>query len=456
MAQKLSVAKVAKALQSTSNATIFDEVLKNSPKFASFCPEGTQTRLTEAGVEALSKIPEAANEFFGTMMRVTFDKVDVARARNRFQDIGLLEEWPQPYGEFAQRYAVQAVKPISPQYKNLKNGQSVDQYVVRKPEITQRFFPLNYDTQNLISLQPYNFKRILLQEGQVGAVQGGILQGMDTGRVIQENLLIKYVINEMLNSKTHPLQESQQYKLDSWASVTDLDQVTNDQFVEFLVAISDIFGTMFALDTPVTGAFNAAGFKTMVERDQYVMIARTGIKNRINKKVMAGAFNPSFLNLDIDQVYDMNDFGGGTAYTDENYATRLYPIFGALGDGTDYYITEEHANTAIGGGQLVKASASVNGATVEIGYKLTGQAEASEIANAVPETNVVWKDNNPNILAIIIQKGALGIHRQNGITVSTVPNFLGLYDNYIASSPNNGVYADYNYNLITISAPAGA
>lgn len=458
MASKVSIKKVAKALASESNATIFDEVVKNSPKFASFLPNGTQERLTESGVEALSKIPDAVNEFYSTLMRVVFEKVDVARARNPFQDIGLLEEWPMPNGEFAQRYAVDLVTPISPQYRNLKNGQSVDQYVVRKPKLTERFFPLNYDFQSLITLQPYNFKRILLEEGQVGAVTGGILQGTETGRLVQENLLVKYLINETLNSTTHPLRESQQYTVD-WAA--DMDSVTDQQLLDFLIALSDIFGSMFALDTPLTGAFNAAGFKTRVERDQYIMLARTGIKNRINKRLMAGAFNPDYLNLDIDRVYDINDFGGLYPYTDSTYATRLYPIFGALGDETGYYITDENAASYVTGGTLTKSEASPNGATVEIGYKLASHVSdiPTAITTAVSESDIApdqWKDPNEDVLAMIIQRGALGIHRQNGIIVSTVPNFLGLYDNYITSSPNNGIFTDYQYNVIVIRRAAAA
>lgn len=455
MANKVSINKVAKALASTSNATIFDEVIKNSPKFASYLPAGTQDRITEAGVEAISKIPDAVNEFYQTLMRVVFEKVDVARARNRFQDIGLLEEWPQPYGEYAQRYAVEAVTPISPQFRNLQNGQSVDQFVVRKPSIKERFFKLNYDTQNLISLQQYNLKRILLEEGQIGAVSAGILQGMDTGRVIQENLLVKYLINKILNSEDHPLRESQQYTVD-WAD--DIDSVTDDQFKNFLIAISDIFGSMFALDTPVTGAFNAAGYKTTVERDQYVMIARTGIKNRINKRLMAGAFNPSYLNLDIDQVYDINDFGNLKPYADAAYGTQLYPVFNPLGDKSGYFISEANGAAEVTNGNLKLSEVSEDGgATTKIGYVLAKyDVKASSLTGAVSEDNVFWKDGNADVLAMIIQRGAMGIHRQNGYDMATVPNYAGLYNNYWASSPNNGLYTDYYYNVIVIRRATGA
>lgn len=452
MANKVSIQKATQQLAATPTEVLLQEVLKNSPKFASYCPEGTQQRLTETGVEALSKVPEAQNEFFGTLMRVFLEKADVERARNPFEDIGLLEYWDAPEGEIAQRIAVQSVAPISPQYKNLQDGSWVNQDIIRKPKLSERFFPMNYDLQNLVTLQEYNFKRILLQQGYAGAITAGIMQGMDTGRIILENTLVKYLINKTINSEDHPLQSTQVIEV-PWAS--SLDSVTDEQFLNFLIAISDIFGSMFALDCPATGAFNAANFKTRVERDQYVMLARTGIKNRINKKILAGAFNPDRLNLDIDSVYDENDFGGLVPYAEEDYTTQLYPIFGPLGDTTDYYISEANAATAVSAGTLTASTVNVGGAISTFGYKLTTYpADASAISGAVTGSDVYFKDNNSDVIAVIAQRGIMGIHRQNSYEIRPHINNAGLYNNFWAAAPNNGLYTDFYYNLIVIKAQA--
>lgn len=454
MANKISMEKAAKQLASTSTATLFAEVVKNSPRFASYCPEGTQQRLTEAGVEALSKVPEAQNEFFGTLMRVFLEKVDVERARNPYEDTGLLEYWSAPQGEFAQRMAVQSVAPISPQYKDLQDGSWVNQDVIRKPKITERFFPMNYDLQNLITLQEYNFKRILLQEGYAGAITAGIMQGMDTGRIILENMLVKYLINATINSTAHPLQSSQIVTV-PWAS--DLDSVTDEQLLGFLITMSDVFGSMFALDCPATSAYNAAGFRTRVERDQYVMLARTGIKNRINKRIVAGAFNPDRLNLDIDLVYDENDFGGLVPYAEEDYTTQLYPIFGPLGDTTGYYISEANAATAVSAGTLTATTVSVGGAVATFGYKMTKYpADPSGITGATAASDAHFKDGNSDVIAIIAQKGIMGIHRQNSYEIRPHMNNAGLYTNFWAAAPNNGLYSDHYYNIIIVKAASAS
>lgn len=454
MANK-AIRKVISNLKTTSNATYWDEVIKNSPKVASYMAEGTQSRLTKAGVEALASVPGGLDEFYGTIYRVVFNKLDKARAVNGFEQTGVMEEWATPYGEYNQRMAVADVAPISPLYRQVENGKSIDQYITRFPDVSERFIPLNYDYQNLITNKRIDAKRILLEEGQVGALMAGIVDGMETGRIIQENLNVKRALNQGINSTAHPLRDSQKLTV-SWNN--NLDSVTDDQLREFLIALSDVFGAMFAVDMPATGMYNTANFRTRVERDQYVMFARTGIKNRINKRLMAGAFNPTYLNLDIDRVYDINDFGGMVPYAEAEYTTQLYPIFKPLGDESGYFIDATNAATAVSAGTLKENKATDPQAQEHvIGYTIADAGTtASSITGAVAESSVFWKDGNENLISLIIQRGALGICRQNPLEVMPVPNYAGMYINYWANQPNNGIYYDYWYNVVAIYGSNGS
>ena len=452
------MSKLSKALASQSNADYYAEVVKNSPKFASYTPEGTQSRLSKTGVEALDNIPEAKSEFFSTLLRVVWQKIDVARAQNDFEKTGILENWDVPYGEYTQRMSAGMVTPISPKYRGLTNGGSDDPYVIRKPELNERFFPLNYDYQSLISMQDIDFKRILLNEGQVGAVTAGIMEGLETGRIVQENLLTKQTLNAGINSKKHPLKDSQKYKKSTLKS-NDIADYTNDQLVDLIVALGDIFSGMFAVDNPATGMYNAAGFKTRVESDQYVMFMRTGLKNRLNKITRAGTYNPEYLNLEIEnRIYDINDFGGLVPYKEKEHTTRLYPIFDVFGSETGYYITEADATTA--GDTLTKKETLTPAGTTVIGYQVAkAGVDVKSIANVVAEdaiTDEMWFDPNKNVIAAIAQKGIMGINRQNGYTVTPIYNPAGIYTNFWANSPNNGIYYDYFYNMIVITTAAKA
>lgn len=447
MASKLS------NLKSVSNNDYYAEVVKNSPKFRSYTAEGTQSRLTREGVEALDQIPEAKSEFFATLLRVVWQKLDVARAVNDFEKTGFMESWDVPRGEYTQRMSVNAVMPISPQYRGLVNGGTTDPYLIWKPEVFERFFPLNYDYQALTSIQNIDFKRILLEEGQAGALMAGLMEGMETGRVIQENVLTKYTLNKGINSTTHPLQPTQTYTLDSITNM-DISTYTSDQLRDLLVALGDIFSGMFALDNPATSMYNAAGFRTRVESDQYVIFMRTGLKNRLNKITYAGTYNPNYLNLEANGgIYDINDFGGLVPYTDETHSTQLYPVFNILGGETGYYITDENATAA--GDTLTKKTATVSDGTETIGYQISkAGTEVTSISGVVSEGNIspdAWVDPNENTLLLILQKGLMGINRQNGVTVEPAYSQPGMYTSYWMNNPNNGIYYDYQYNVIRVN-----
>lgn len=452
--------KLSKAIASGSNEDYFAEVLKASPKFRSYTSAGTQTRITETGVEALNAIPEAKGEFYSTLLRVVWQKLDVARAVNRFEETGIMENWDMPYGEYTQRMAVQGVAPISPMYRGLQTGGTVDPNVINKPEISERFFPQNYDYQALLTEQQIDLKRVLLTPGEVGAVAGGIIEGIETGRVIQENVITKATLNQGINSTKHPLRGTQKYKIDT-LTTNDIATYTNDQLTDILVALGDLFSGMFAVDNPATGMFNAANFKTRVESDQYVMLMRTGLKNRLNKITRAGTYNPEYLNLEIgNRIWDINDFGGLVPYADSEHTTQLYPIFNIFGGDTGYYISQANAETAVTAGSLVAKTTTTTDGTVTIGYQISkAGTTAADIANSVDADNIDpanWVDPNANVIAIIAQRGIMGINRQNGFTVTPWYNPAGIYTNYWANMPNNGIYYDYYYNIIVITTAATA
>lgn len=438
-------------LKSTSNKDFMAEVIKESPKFQGYVAAGTQGRFDKDSIEALSNNPEAMDEFYSTLMRVVFQKLNVARAENGFTRSGLVEQWAVPMGEYTQRMYVGAVAPISPQYRNLKQGDWINQYIINKPEVEQSFWKLNYDRQSLLTLKRVDQKRIFLEEGQMGALTAGLLEGINTGNTIQDSLVIKNAINTAINSKDHPLQAAQNIVISSWATGADLDSVTDEQLTDFLIAISNLFDSMFAVDNPATGLYNAAGFKTRVERNQYVMYARTGIKNRINKKLMVGAFNPSYLNLDLGEIYDINDFGGLIPYKEKEHTTQLYPIFTSLGSTTGYYISDADAQTAITEGKLKKSAVTTTEGESVTGYLISApDTDAKSISGSVAESNVEWLDQNDDVIAVIAQRGVIGQNLQNAMEMSVVPNYLGMYQNYIANQPNNGIYYEHHYNFIVI------
>lgn len=439
MAKKIT----PQALTGLTNVQFWNECRKNNAQFESYTSAGTKETFTEKGFEAIKASDlNILNKFFELSLRVAFQKIDIARAVNPLTDSGLVEVYDTPNGGFVQRIAVDSISPISPVYNGLEDGSSVDPFKVRKPKSSQRFFEQNYNYQNLITIQEFQVKQIFLDEYGMGQYVAGILAGLENGRTKQEYVNLKEVLNAGINSTEYPLKDTQKIQTEL---PQDINTVTADQLTSFIEEIMDL---MTAMDTQVSSAqYNAAGFDTKVDNSDYVLLVRAGIKNRIKTRLMVGAYNPDDLAIPIDRIVEVSDFGGLYPYADDAYTNRLYPVYDSFGSETGYFIAEADA------GSLTAVTDSEGEI---LGYKTTQGVKVSGIANIVAKSAVHWKDENAEVQAMVAQKGLIFENRQNPYTVQPIYNPAGLYTNYWASSPANGINYDYYYNVILfLAAPEG-
>lgn len=432
-----------KALSGITNQQFWDQARAANTQFASITSAGTQETFTEKGFEAISQIPNALSTFFELSIRIAFQKLDIARAKDPLEDIGLVEYYDTPNGGFTQRIAVAGVDPISPGYTaNLEEGDYLSPFVERRPESEERFFQQNFNYQNLISIKDYEVKQIFLNENGMAAYIAGVLEGMETGRIKQEYANKKEVLSAGLNSTEHPLKESQ---IIATSIPQDIDSVSEAQLLSFTESVMDLMEGMEAQAS--SDQYNAASFDTYVDRAEYVMLLRTPIYNRIKTRLRVGAYNPEDLAIPVDRMKAVNDFGGIVPYTDDTYATRLYPIFSYLGAQSGYYITSDNATSA----GLTTITGSDN---ATIGYSVARGVKASGVANAVAKADVVWKDENAEIMAVVAQRGLIFENRQNPYTVTPIYNPRRLVTSYWANSPANTIAYDYYYNVIVFTGAA--
>ncbi len=398
-------------LAGTSNIKFWDMARRFSPDFASHTAEATKVQFDEKGFEAIKLTGLGTlNEFYQISMRIAFQMLNVATARNPLSESGLVQIYNTPNGGYVQRMSVNSVKPISPAYKGLKDGDSVDPFVVRKPEISERFFQMNFDYQSLITLQEYQLKTMFISEYGMGETLSGVLQGLANGYTVQEYLNIKECINASLNSTEYPLKATQELELTSFS-----DDPTDDELKQFILAIKN---TVTRMQTQsITGMYNAMGFESAPSASDMVLLLRAGVKDAINVKTMVGAFNPEYLTLPVE-VVQIDDFGGLEHYSDEACTKPVYPVYDKLG--------------------------------AQIGWADTkGATEAT-----YTDSKIYKKDTNANVVGVLVQKGAYFENVQNGYEVTPVYNPRGLYTNYWANKPNNGINYDPLYNLIAITKPA--
>ena len=414
-----------------SNIELWNLARKVSPSFRSHTAKGTADLFTEKGFEAL-KLSDigAINEFFELSLRVAFQMVNVSRAKNPLEGKGLLQMYDTPNGGYVQRIAVDSIKPTTPRFKGLVNGQSVDPFTVRKPKSNERFFTQNFDYQSFITLQDFQVKQIFVSEYGMGEYVAGIMQGLRNGYTVQEYENAKAAINAALNSTTYPLQDTQVIRMSSWSN-----NPTDAELTEMILSVKDLITSMTVCSQ--TSAYNAAKFTTAVNTDDLVLVLRAGIKNRIAVNLEVGAFNPDRLSLPIETI-EIDDFGGLQPYSisDGDPDTLLQPVYDANGERVAY----------------INAEYTITGAATESnGVWSVPTSEGTQ--TALNDNAITWVDPNESVLGCVARRGVIFENRQNPYQVAPIYNPAGLYTNYWASSPNNGIVYDPLYELVVIAKP---
>ena len=427
------------SITGVTNIELWDLARKVSPSFKSHTAKGTADLFTEKGFEAL-KLSDvgAINEFFEISLRVAFQKMTVSRARNLFENKGLVEVYDTPNGGYVQRMAVDSIKPVTPVFKGLQDGDSPDPFVVRKPSTRERFFAQNFDFQSFITLQDFNVKQIFISEFGMGQFIAGIMLGLENGYTVQKSLNVKEALNKAINSTEYPLQDTQVIDV-IWAFDSE---PTTAMLTGYLLAIKDVITAMTT--TEQSSAYNAGKFSTVVDTEDLVMVARAGIKNRIELGLEVGAFNLEKLSIPVDNIIEVDNFGGLVPYVlDGTDKVPVQPIYDSKGEQVAY----------------VDASVTVNGPAHLVNGKwvvnITSGSTTADTNQTVTEVDG-YTDPNDDVLAIIAQKGLVFENRQNPYEVRPIYNPRGLYQNYWASSPNNSIVVDPFYTMIVIRGTVSA
>ena len=427
------------SIAGVSNVTLWNLARKADPTFASHTSEGTKEMFSERGFEALTRNGlDVINEWFKISLRVAFQMLNVADAKNPLRDIGLVEVYDTPNGGYVQRMAMNAVKPVTPKYRGLEDGDSVDPYVVRKPELSERFFAQNFDFQNLITHQDFQVKTVFVSEYGMGQILAGIMAGLQASYTKQEYYNTLECLNAGINSSSHALKDSQVVRLSSWTDAAP----TTAELTEFIKIGKNIARHMKSVAS--TSEYNSASFDDIANPEDYVMLVRPEIMTDIETLNALNA--PGNVSIPFE-VHEVENFGGMTPYSinAETGAadTELQPIYDNLGVAVAY----------------VDASVTVNGpahydtTSGKWIVNVTIGSTTADTNQTLVDSEITWVDPNAEILAVIAQRGVIFENAQNGYRVEVIRNPRGLYDNYWASRPGTAIVFDYFRGLIVIAKP---
>lgn len=390
-----------------TNVNIWDNLRSKYPSFASHTSKGTSDMFTEKGWEAINMTDRAAvDEFFNLSIRTMLVAVNISHAKDTLEDKGFGEYFDAPFGGIVQKMATTSVKPVSPAYRNYKNGDSVDPFKVRIPELTERAFKQNFDYQSFITI-PDDFTRkvIFVSEFGMSEFMAGIMEGLQNGYTVQKYNNKLEALNQALNSTKYPLQDTQKMNVTQAG-----DSMTRDELVQLVLALQNLSS---ALDlAPQTGAYNALKFESTQDMGRLKLLIRPGYKNQLKSLLYSNTFNKDELALPFD-VIEVPNFGGITYYQDSALAKQLYPHYDDLG-AEDGWTTTKGGTT-----------------------KYTG--------------DIYTKDPNASVIGIVADKGLVFECRQNPYTVEPIRNPRGMYTNYWCNCPGGTVAVDPIYNMVTIT-----
>lgn len=403
-----------------TNAQFLTAVSKVAPEFKEMAAKNSRDVFTEAGFQALQNLPgteDAVTRFYNIALMVGLQTVEHANFKDVLASMNILERLQMSMGAYKQENHVQRIKNVNPAFlgkdgKGLKNGDSVDPYVVRKPVIDQDYFGLNWNYQNWFTLQDFDLRLGWITPGDgIQSIVSAIYEMVDLDRIETEYSKFFEVLNGAINSTKHPLTDTQQIKLDSWGETPTDDEV--EALIRVLKNIVEVLDSMPSVDI-----YNAGKYPNGADASDMTMLVRLGIKSRIDT-LMAYVFGPEYLQFPI-KVKAVPNFGGIKHYaaSDVSFTTELIPVTDKDGVYTGYYSADGTESGQIAGSE-----------TVEV-------------------------DPNKDVIAVIAQKGVIFELIQNEMKVRPIINPRGEYQNTFFNQMNNGINYNHHKNLITISKPS--
>lgn len=394
-----------------TNAQLFETAQEKSATFENLTAKVTAEEFLNGG--KIGGISESdlftiKNEFFKTIITWSLVEIRGHRVKNPLEAGGIGVRRFEEYKGARQIMFAGAKKPVNPQFLGLQDGDSVDPFKVRKPELFDKFYVKNFNYSNWITLQPLLSKDAFDGPNGYGlydaiAVILNDLQGKYTKEMyLAQKEVINYAINN--NSQYDALKPSQIVEVE----FADPENPTPAELRRLVNTIKNVKGAMTVEDN---GAFNALGWEDVQEEDALRFITTPDLFNEIETELLADTYNEKYNKIDIKEV-KLNNFGGLVPTQDGTLATQVYPVYDE--DGT------------------------------QVGY--TTDAEGT----TPYEGAVKYYNPNGDVIGIVCDYRFLDIDESSPYILRVAENARALYDNYFAHKIGDSICYRSDRNFVVI------
>lgn len=407
-----------------NNAQYLVAMSKLAPEFAASISKLGNDLWTEKGFQRLQNLPgteDRTTRFFDLCLLIGMQRVDHAKYTDVLQDIGLEKHYKMDLGTYMQRNRVKRIRNNNPLFlgsdgKGLKNGDSIDPFVVKKPEIKQTYFGENnvfYQTH--FTWQEFDLKGAFINAGSgIDELLSAVYEMIDLDRVEVRFGLFFEILGKAIQSTEYPMQDTQKLTLTSWT-----DGAPTDAEIRELIEILKNVEEQLSL-TPTVEAFNAGKAPNKCKMSDLVLMCRPGIKSKI-ESVMAYVYGPEYLQFPI-KIQPVERFCSLKYYApdDTSHTTELKPVKDANGEWTGEY--------------------SENGSVEDADKYLPGECETV--------------DELADVLCVLAEVGLIFWLDQHPLKTGSIYNPAGDYVNTWFNENGNGIFYNDEKNLITISKPS--
>lgn len=382
------------------------KLAKSDPNYQSITSKLTDKIFTDTGFTEIATGATSAimSEFFGLSVRIVLQKISQPRPRIPEVYKAVVEEYDNEYGGIFQRINTQPLKPTSPKFKNLVNGGSVDPFVIRKPETTERFYQQNFDWQNILTLQKKDLKKIFLAENGINEYVDGIVKSLNDSYNISKYETMRELLSKIAGDVN--LQTSQRIEV---PVITQ--SATQAQMIQFLQAINAVH--LLFETTVMSKDFNKLKFEHGLHPDEYYLLVRGDVMANIKYNLNRVSYHIEDLGIKF-KVKEVKDFGGLKYYN--NSDVELKPIYDDFG--------------------------------ANIGFNTTGEG------TPLPDSEIKIVDPFENVQAMLVQRGIIFTTQQQPFEIESIYNPAGKYMNMWASQPNASFNIDSTYNVIIFEGVA--
>lgn len=267
---------------------------EGSKEYQNRVPLATQENIKDVG-NAILEFETVSNEFLSNLInKIALTEVMSANPKSVF---GEFVGQDLLYGDTIESIFVSMTKSEGFKGDNLKDGDSIDPFKVKKPAIEVAYHRVDRKVYYQVTVQEVNIRRAFNNAGAFNSFVSELITSLS--KSVERDLYVDGL--ELLD------RDGKDGKSNIYGKIDELGEF--EEAKEMATAINTAVKAHTTYMPFIRTEFNALGLETNTPKEDIVVFIRADIKNLIDTEVLSNIFNPSKLGsgvryIEIDEFID--------------------------------------------------------------------------------------------------------------------------------------------------------